>query len=38
MVSEWVNDCERPAAWPSLDEGDNDTTRLNETIIQARGV
>ena len=38
LVSEWTASCERPVAWLSLDEGDNDTTRLNETIIRARGV
>ena len=28
LVSEWVACCERPVAWLSLDEGDNDVTRL----------
>jgi len=28
LLSEWVAGCGRPAAWLSLDEGDNDPTRL----------
>src|SRR5579863_6705331 len=28
LVSEWVAGCERPAAWLSLDEGDNAITRF----------
>ncbi len=28
LVSEWVNGSERPTAWLSLDEGDNDPTRF----------
>ena len=28
LVSEWVEGIERPAAWLSLDEGDNDPTRF----------
>ncbi|MCE3201126.1 LuxR C-terminal-related transcriptional regulator [Paenibacillus sonchi] len=28
LVSEWIVSCGRPAAWLSLDEGDNDTARF----------
>jgi LuxR family maltose regulon positive regulatory protein len=28
LVSDWVTGCGRPAAWLSLDEGDNDPTRF----------
>src|SRR3981081_1881501 len=28
LVSEWVVGCQRPAAWLSRDEGDNDPTRF----------
>jgi len=28
LLSEWVNCCERPVAWLSLDEGDNDLARF----------
>ena len=28
LISEWIADCQRPAAWLSLDEGDNDLTRF----------
>jgi len=35
LVSEWVDDCERPAAWLSLDEGDNDHTRFLTYLIAA---
>ncbi len=35
LVSEWVAGCERPVAWLSLDEGDNDTTRFLAYLIAA---
>jgi LuxR family maltose regulon positive regulatory protein len=35
LVSEWVNDCERPVAWLSLDEGDNDPTRFLTYLVTA---
>ncbi len=35
LVSEWVADCERPAAWLSLDEGDSDTARFLTYLIAA---
>ena len=35
LVSEWITDCERPAAWLSLDEGDNDPTRFLTYLITA---
>jgi LuxR family maltose regulon positive regulatory protein len=35
LVSEWVAGCERPTAWLSLDEGDNDPTRVLTYLITA---
>ncbi len=35
LVNEWVTGCERPVAWLSLDEGDNDTTRLLTYFVAA---
>ena len=35
LVSEWVTGCERPVAWLSLDEGDNDPTRFLTYLIAA---
>ena len=35
LVSEWIAGCERPIAWLSLDEGDNDPTRFLTYLIAA---
>ena len=35
LVSEWVAGCERPVAWLSLDEGDNDPSRFLSYIVAA---
>ena len=35
LVSEWVAGCERPIAWLSLDEGDNDPARFLTYLIAA---
>ena len=35
LISEWLASCERPAAWLSLDEGDNDPTRFLTYLIAA---
>ena len=35
LVSEWLAGCERPSAWLSLDEGDDDLTRFLAYLIAA---
>jgi LuxR family transcriptional regulator, maltose regulon positive regulatory protein len=35
LLSEWVAGCERPDAWVSLDEGDNDPTRFLVYLVAA---
>ena len=35
LVSEWIAGCERPVAWLSLDEGDNDPTRFLTYLVTA---
>ena len=35
LLGEWVAGCERPAAWLSLDEGDNDPTRFLAYLVAA---
>jgi LuxR family transcriptional regulator, maltose regulon positive regulatory protein len=35
LVSEWLAGCERPAAWLSLDEGDNDPARFLMYLVAA---
>lgn len=35
LVSEWIDRCERPVAWLSLDEGDNDPVRFLTYLITA---
>ena len=35
LVSEWVAGCERPTAWLSLDEGDNDRARFLMYLVAA---
>jgi LuxR family maltose regulon positive regulatory protein len=35
LVSEWIASCERPAAWLSLDEGDNDSSRFLTYLVAA---
>ena len=35
LVSEWVAGCDRPVAWLSLDEGDNDPTRFLIYLVSA---
>src|SRR5574341_1291601 len=35
LVSEWIASCEKPIAWLSLEEGDNDLTRFLTYFITA---
>jgi LuxR family maltose regulon positive regulatory protein len=35
LLSEWIAGCQQPAAWLSLDDGDNDTTRFWSHFISA---
>ena len=35
LLSEWVAGCGRPAAWLSLDEGDNDPARFLAYLVAA---
>jgi LuxR family maltose regulon positive regulatory protein len=35
LVSEWLAGCQRPVAWLSLDEGDNDPTRFLIYLVAA---
>lgn len=35
LVSEWIANCERPAAWLSLDEGDNDPSCFLAYLVAA---
>ena len=35
LVSEWIAVCERPVAWLSLDDGDNDVTRFLTYLVAA---
>ncbi|HEY3368219.1 MAG TPA: LuxR C-terminal-related transcriptional regulator [Symbiobacteriaceae bacterium] len=35
LVSEWVAGCRRPAAWLSMDEGDNDPVRFLAYLVAA---
>lgn len=35
LISEWIATCDRPVAWLSLDEGDNDSIRFLTYIIAA---
>jgi len=33
LVSDWIAGCKRPAAWLSMDEGDNDSTRFLTHLV-----
>ena len=35
VVSEWVAECDRPTAWLSLDESENDPTRFLTYLVAA---
>ena len=35
LLSEWIHKCERPTAWISLDQGDNDPSRFLKYFITA---
>lgn len=35
LVGEWIRQCETPAAWLSLDEGENDLTRFLTYLVAA---
>ena len=35
LVSEWVTGCDRPTAWVSLDEGDNEPARFLTLLVAA---
>ena len=35
LVSEWIASCDRPVAWLSLDQGDNDPVRFLTYLISA---
>jgi LuxR family maltose regulon positive regulatory protein len=35
LISEWLVSCKRPAAWLSLDEGDNELTRFLTYLVAA---
>jgi LuxR family maltose regulon positive regulatory protein len=35
LISEWIAVCQRPVAWLSLDEGDNDHTRFLTYLVAA---
>src|SRR5206468_12641170 len=35
LVSDWLAGCERPAAWLSLDEGENDPARFLTYLVAA---